>query len=92
MRPEDLFNAVTDIRDDQIEFAKPARSRRRYLVPMAACLALALIALPFLSSPSPVVQPLYTGSAQLARAEYPGSSRAETAAETVEGPYALWIR
>lgn len=88
MRPEDLFNAVTDIRDDQIEFAKPARSRRRYLVPMAACLALALIALPFLSSRSPVVQPLYTGSAQLARAEYPGSSRAETAAETVEGPYA----
>ena len=29
MRPEDIFDAVTDIRDDQIEFAKPRRSRRR---------------------------------------------------------------
>lgn len=75
MRPEDIFDAVTDIRDDQIEFAKPRRSRRRYLVPIAACLVLALIALPFLSSRSPRVRPLYTGSAQLAKARYPGSPK-----------------
>ncbi len=76
MRPEDIFDAVTDIRDDQIEFAKPRRSRRRYLVPIAACLVLALIVLPFLSSRSPGVRPLYTGSAQLAKARYPGSPKA----------------
>lgn len=71
MKPEDIFNAITNIRDDQIEFAKPHRSRRWYAVPIAACLALALIALPFLRTLSPRVQPLYTGTAQLAAANLP---------------------
>lgn len=77
MRPEDIFNAVTDIRDDQIEPAKPHRSHRRYLVPIAACLALVLIAAPFLrwrdmsATSSSDARPLYTGAAQLAKAVYP---------------------
>lgn len=80
MKPEDIFNAVTDIRDDQIESAKPHRSRGRYLVPLAACLVLALIAVPFLKPwnvPVSGAQPLYTGAAQLARASYPDPDREE---------------
>lgn len=71
MKPEDIFDAITDIRDDQIEHAKPSRSRRWYVMPLAACLVLALIALPFLRAVSPGAQPLYTGTAQLAAARYP---------------------
>lgn len=74
MKPEDIFNAITDIRDDQINFPKPRRSRAWYLAPIAACLALALIALPFLGARSPWARPLYTGAAQLAAASYPEPS------------------
>lgn len=80
MRPEDIFNAVTDIRDDQIQSARPHRSRGRYLIPIAACLAAALIAVPFLKPwnvPVSKVQPLYTGAAQLAAARYPTAPKAE---------------
>lgn len=82
MKPEDIFDAITHIRDDQIEFAKPRSSKRRYIVPIAACLVLALIALPFLNSRLPGAKPLYTGTAQLAKAEYPGAESLEGS-----GPY-----
>lgn len=71
MKPEDIFDAITDIRDDQIEFAKPRRSRLWYIAPIAACLVLAIIAAPFLRARLPGAQPLYTGAAQLAEARYP---------------------
>lgn len=86
MKPEDIFDAITNIRDDQIEFAKPRSSKRRYLVPIAACLVLALIALPFLNSRLPGAKPLYTGTAQLAKARYPESPKAEYAREGHDMP------
>lgn len=86
MKPEDIFNAITDIRDDQIESAKPRRSRRRYFIPIAACLVLALMALPFLRVLSPGARPLYTGSAQLAKARYPESPKYEYYGESLDKP------
>lgn len=85
MKPEDIFDAITGIRDDQIEFAKPRRSRLWYITPIAACLVLALIAAPFLKARVPGAQPLYTGAAQLAEARYPEPDGSEA---PEAGPYA----
>lgn len=85
MRPEDIFDAVTDIRDDQIEYAVPRRTAKRYLVPLAACIVLAVIAAPFLRARLPGASTLYTGTARLAAARYPQAGGDETAGPYSEG-------
>ncbi len=68
MKPEDIFDAITHIRDGQTQLEEPPRKKRRWPW-IAAAAALALTAGIFLLNRTPV--PLHTGTAQLASARYP---------------------
>lgn len=82
MKADDLFNAITNLRDDQVEAAKPRpRLRRIAGIPagipaaIAACLAVCVIIAIATGFPKPEAanqtMPLHTGNIRLATAVYP---------------------
>ncbi len=90
MNREELFNAITNLRDEQIEEAQPrlglrTRRARRFWIPAAAALVLTVALV--VQAVHSVPRPLYTGNLQLAAASYPLRARAGEVGETAEGLY-----
>lgn len=85
MKREDLFNAITNIRDDQVEKAKPKPHSRRWIAaPVAAVLVITLLATALWGFPR--LQTLHTDNIRLATAVYP-ALKSSTPEEDSSGPF-----
>ena len=87
MKPEDLFNAITNLRDDQVEKAKPRPRLRRWIpTAIAACLVLTLViaiagGFPQVQTAS---QAIHKGNMRLATAVYPALKPLATEESAIE--------
>lgn len=82
MKREDIFNAITNLRDGQvIPERKIIKIKPRIWGPIAAAILLVVGVLVLTFAPEMKPAPLYTGSAQLAAADY---SQRETQADFAE--------